>query len=224
MIETEGKIMQWSDEDKFEAGQIREQLEDTLSAVKVHEVALESGYVELGKVLLRVRQKRYWVIYGHKSWTEYIESMHDKIGRFQLFRYIGVVETLGSQFSDAELSQIGISKAATIRGLMLAKPDSPLPEKVREAALDPKSTTEDLRKVVFEETNVDQGHPGTFRDLEGFYATDEEWALIQRAFNVAKRTDPPIPNDLPKWAQLKEILTRMAADFLASFEAEVEGR
>ena len=225
-IEAEGKLMQWSEEDQTEAAQLKEQLEEQLSAVRVHEAALETGYVELGRNFLRVRQKRYWCspsFGSHRTWTDYIESFHERIGRFQLFRIVGVVETLSDRVSDSDLMKMGITKAAVLRSLVLEKPDSQLPENVVDAALDPKSTVEDLRKVIFEETNVQQEHPGKYRDLGGFYATDEEWEEVKRACDVAERVDPPISKEIPKWAKVKEIVIRLCREFLATYEAEVEG-
>jgi hypothetical protein len=217
-----GKLIQLSEIEQAEADQLKQTIDEQFALIQSHGRVLETTFVELAKSLKRVRETRYWIPWGYHSWTSYISSLHHKVARSTLFQYIGVVEALSGQISDEDLTKMGIKKALELKRVLSAKPDALLTDKVREVALDPDKTTDDLRVTVAEEQGVTPEYPGTWFDLGTVYVTADEKRLIQRAFSIAVRVDPPLSTAVPEWALKKSIIERLCQEFLSTYEAITE--
>jgi hypothetical protein len=222
-----GKLMQWSDADQADAETLKQQIDTDLTSLQGHEVELETGYVRLANALIRVREKRFWVLWEYQSWTSYLEAMEPRIkrGRAWIFRAIGTVGALREQFNAEEMTTMGINKAMELKKFTDQKPGERVPDDIRRAALDPKSTVPYLQQTIFESLNTKPENAGTwYQPFEGFYATEDEREMIQRGISIAKRVDPVIPNDLPRWAQDKAIIERLCMEFISTYSDEVEGK
>lgn len=202
---------------------ISSELAVLLNDIRRGELALASNFARLGSLLVQIRAKRYWQLWGFHSWSAYIESIRGSVekGRSQLYQVIGVAEQLLPVVSEQELVEMGISKAIELKRLLKSTGVKPSPEVVAKAK-DPAVTIQELRAELATSTHSDEfPRPGTWYDLGGFYATPEERQEIERGFNCAIHTDPVIPLDWPEWARKKEVVTRLAQEYLATYEATV---
>lgn len=217
-------IEHFSEQDKAEAQKIDNELKGLLTKIDENEQALTTNYVYLGLLLEQVRARKFWILYGAKSFGKWLTGLHGRVakGRSQLYAVIGVAEKLVPLVGEEKLLQMGISKAQELKALVTAKPDRPIAKEVIDVAIDPEKTREDLRVAISEHHDVKPENAGTWRDLGGCYMTAEEWAELQHAFKVAERTDPPIPIAWPDWARRKEVMTRFAVEYVATYGPEVE--
>ncbi len=117
---------------------------------------------------------------------------------------------------------MGITKAG-ILSQYVRETGKVVPQELIEQAIDPETKIEQFKAEVFSAAHIEQEPVGKWRDLKGFFATDEDWSVIQRACVVAMHIDPVIPKTIPEWSQRKEILMRWAQEFLSAYEAEVGG-
>ena len=104
-----GTLVTWSDTDRAEAEQLQHTLEAQFVLVRMHSDALNTTFVDLARSLQRVREKKYWSLWGYHSWTSYISTFHHRVRRSQLFNYVGVLDALESQVSAEDLSKMGIA-------------------------------------------------------------------------------------------------------------------
>jgi hypothetical protein len=227
MIETKGIVLTpWTDAEKADAEQTQVRLDEELSAVRAQESKLATDYVALAQTLIHIREKRYWLLWEFKNWTSFLNNLHHRIemGRTRLFQIVGVVEKLENQVSDEELRAMGLARALELKRVLTQKgSETRISDNVKQVATDPTKTLSDLRQAVFEDHNVKPEYAGDFFDMGGFYATAAERAELRRAWDLARRVDPPISPALPEWAQRKDIAIRMAQECISSWEAEVEG-
>lgn len=189
------------------------------------ETLLESGYGELAFRLKEMRDNKYWVgVYT--SFGDFIAHLGDtyNIGRSQLYKYMFTASELGEIVTPEQLSGIGITKAVALSDIKAQ--DGTISDAALAAASDPKVTVKDLKKLLFSENNkIAQPEDGTWRDCGfEFYATDEEWALLNSAANAARHTDPVTSEKLAPFMQLKDIVLKWAREYYGAYAAnEVEG-
>jgi len=183
--------------------------------IQLAETSLASNFVRLGNVLLRVRNDRFWIVWGHHSFGAYIKSLD--MGRTQLYQIISVVEALLPVVGEEGLKEIGISKGIELRRVVTTTGSLPSGELI-DKARDPAVKLGEIRELAFQEMHEKDLPPtGSYFHLGGFWATTDERAEIKQAFEVAKRTDPPIAHDLPEHSQLKEVILRMCREFYGTY-------
>jgi len=167
------------------------ELDEIIERIQKGETHLAKSYVSLGIVLFKIRSKRSWAD-EFKSFGDFIESVKEriKIGRTQIYQYVSTVEKLLPSMSETDLEAVGISKAIELQRIVLATGNRP-PKELVDKALDPCTTREEIKGAVFELLNVkSQAEKGTYRDLGGFYATEDEWKEVSDAFTATEHTDP----------------------------------
>jgi hypothetical protein len=198
---------------------------ETLAAkLGAAESQLEMGYGTLAVRLFDISKNRYWEG-AYKNFGEFMSHLTEKykIGRAQLYSYLSSARELEGAVTEAELSQMGISKALVLRDAV--KNGDALPVNALPAALDAKVTVKDLRKILFESGNLMADEEGTWYDTEmEFYVTGEERAEILRGFDIARKVDPPVSETLTEHAQRKEIMLRLCREFIGTYEREVYGQ
>ena len=207
-----------------EAERYRREIDELIRQICTSEANLSRDFVKLGTHLLTVREQKYWLLWEFKSFGAYLSGIQTQIGkaRAQLYQSISVVEKLLPEVTEGELAQMGISKAIALRKA-IDPSGHILPELVR-LAVDPKTTIEELRGAIYKECNLVPEEDGSWLDLGGIFVTAAEREELKRAQDVACRTDPIIPKDIPDHVRRKEIWMRMAQEYLATYENEVEGR
>lgn len=208
-----------------EAEILRREIESELGEASSQEETLSRSYVRIGILLYKFRQKEYWRTLDYSGFDHFISEIGEKFnkGRTMLYQYLGTVEKLLPQISADVLEAMGTSKALVLKQAQKAAGGRALPESVLTAALQPDVTANQLRTLAHEAYHV--GEPnydkGTWIDF-GVYATPDEREVFKRAFKCAERVDPVISKSLPDHIRRKEMLLRLAMEYLASYEAQVE--
>lgn len=214
-----------TEEERKAAQEASLEIESLLDSIHAQSTGLESNYARLGSLLLRIRNERYWLQWGHHSFGAYLKSIRGRLGtgRTQLYQVISVAETLLPLVGEADLAEIGKSKAIELRRIVTATGKRPSDELIAQAK-NPDTTLETIRALAFGEMHGEPPPNGTYYTLGGIYVSPEERDEIKRAIDVAKRTDPVVPNDLPEWAQTKEVLLRFAREYYSTYLPETSNQ
>lgn len=211
-------------EEKSKAHATHAQILALISEVTAQEKDLDGNYVRLGSKINTMQAKKYWIILGYASWTEYFDFLQNKFGtgRTQLYAYLGIAKTLLPAVSEQKLIDMGVSKASELRKAMQTTGVKPS-EAIIDMAVNPKVGLSEFRASVHKENHiVDEGEKGKWFDFKGCYLTDDEKREIFGAFDYARRVDPPISKKLPDHVQFREIMLRLAREFTGSWAETVE--
>lgn len=203
---------------------IKEEVEQLIKKINDGQWNLGKHFVQLGNKLLEIRTKRHWSEWGFESFGKYIETIREQIdkGRTQLYQTISISEKLLPTVSEADLEQMGISKAGELKKVVQAG-KQPTPELI-EKAKDRKVGVQELRAEVLKETSGEVPKDNeTYWDLGGFFVTKEERDEIKKAFHLAEIVDPPISKELPDHIRRKETMFRLCREFTGTYE-ELESR
>lgn len=203
------------------------QAEDRLKAVNqkaaqlaTAEGACESGYAQLGWMLLEVAELQLWRV-QHETFRDYLRAVAlvSKRTAGQLHQYFLTVRDLSDTFSAAQLEAMGITKAIRLRA---AKDYAiVLPAAVVHAALDPMVTVKDLKKIISETLKMPADDDGDWLDLEcEFMVSPEQRELLTQAINVAMHTEPLTKSTISKSAQMLDVMTKFAQEFLGSHSGD----
>lgn len=210
-----------SQEEILDAQQTNEQIEQIATLIQTNERTVSSSWVRLGSLAHKVRQKKYWQVYGHHSFGAFVASLEPKIKRkrSQVYLCVTVVETLGSQISEEKLEEMGISRANELK--KYAKESGKLvPEELLKTALDPEKDVDNLRAEIADALHKSPDEKGKWYDFGGFYVTDDERKLIEDTIELAKSIDPVIPHDIPEHSQKKEVFLRLSMEFQSAYAGE----
>lgn len=178
----------------------------------------ERGYAHLGRLLLEVSDLQLWKV-RYETWREYLNVVATISKRTvpQLQRYFLTVRDLSDCFKLEELEIIGITKAMQLRA---AKDYAiVLPEALRLAALDPKVTAKDLKKIIGTTLKMpsEDVDPLNWQDYEFEGPCTEERAVtIEAAIEAAIHTEPLIRPTLSAPEQRMEVLYRFAMEYLSA--------
>jgi len=172
----------------------------------------ERGYAQLGWLLLEVSSMQYWRVH-YSTFRDYLKSVAlvAKKTPEQLQRYFLTVRDLSEDFSASELELMGITKAMQLRQ---AKDYAVVfPSAVITAALDPKVTAKDLKKVIFTTLKMPE-EEGDWMDCEmEFMVTPEQRALIEHVIDVARHTEPLTKSTISKSAQMLDVMIKLCSEF-----------
>ena len=211
-----------SDFKEFTDGAERMRNVETQAAkMAVVEDGLERGYAHLGMMLLEVAEMQYWRVH-HDTFRGYLKSVAEKSKRTpgQLQQYFLTVRDLSDTFSPDQLESIGITKAIKLR---TAKDYAiVLPAAVITAALDPKVTAKDLKKVISVALKMpSDDEDGDWMNLDfAFYVTPEERATIEDAVEAARHTDPVTKQTIEESAQRKDVVLKWCMEFLGAHSGD----
>jgi len=207
--------------EKQAASKLNKEVIGLLDEIKKQEGGLATNFAKLGVLLTQVRGKKYWLLWGYKSFGEYIESIREQVdkGRTQLYGCISIAEKLLPVVGEESLSQMGISKALELKKAMQLTGKKPSAELVIKAK-DADVKVAELKASIANEYHIkDSSEKGNWWDFGGFYLTNDEKQEITDAMNVARKTDPVIYQELPEHMQRKEILLRFAREYLSTYGA-----
>lgn len=205
----------------YKANAVKTEIDVLIEQISDGQWSLGRKFVQLGVALLAVRANKYWEGWGYPSFGAYIDTVTVKLdrGRAQLYGYIGCAEKLLPKLGDDQLIEMGVSRALELAKVVNAgKVISPA---LLTKALDEKIPLTEFKAAVAGEIHQEIPENGKWRDVGGFYASQEEWEEIQRGFDIAARTDPVIAAATPDWAKRKEIQQRLVREYLATYEAAV---
>jgi hypothetical protein len=213
-------IESFSSEDKVEAKKVEEQIDSATSTILSATRTLASNYARLGSLLNQVRERKFWLLGNYKSFGEYIKFVEKKydIGHSQLYLGISIAQNLSPLLSEDTLCEIGITKAGVLSKYAEQSGVSTIPEDLMALATDPKKKVDELRgECALKLHNILPEEKGRWRDVGGFFASDEEWREWTQAIEIAKSVDPAIPHDQPEWLQLKQAALRLAQEFVGTW-------
>jgi len=179
----------------------------------------ERGYATLGWMLLEVATLQLWRV-QHETFRDYLRAvaMVSKKSAGQLHQYFLTVRDLSDTFTAEQLAAMGITKAIRLRA---AKDYAiVLPAAVVSAALDPLVSVKDLKKVISTALKMPE-EEGDWMDLEcEFMVTEEQRALLEQAIDVAMHTDPLTKSTISKSAQMLDVMTKFAQEFLGAHSGD----
>lgn len=179
----------------------------------------ERGYAALGGMLFAVAELQLWRV-RHETFRDYLRAVAlvSKKSAGQLHQYFLTVRDLSDTFTLDQLEQIGITKAIRLRA---AKDYAiVIPQVVVLAALDPKVTVKELQKVISVTLKMPD-EEGDWMDLEmEFMVTAEQRALFEQAIDVVMHTDPVTKSTISKSAQMLDIMTKFAQEFLGAHSGD----
>lgn len=213
-----------SKEDKAAAHSTHAQILAIIGEVLSQEKELDTSYVKLGTKIHTMQAKKYWIILGYASWSEYFEFLQDKFGtgRTQLYAYLGIAKTLLPMVSEQTLTEMGVSKASELRKAVETTGQQPS-EAILSMATNPKVGVPEFRAKLHQEQHIiDHNEKGTWFDFKGCYLTEDEKKEIFGAFDMARRVDPVIPKNWPSHQQFKEIMLRLAREFAGEWSEPLE--
>ena len=202
-----------------EGNVVLREVENRAKEMASFEAQCERGYAHLGWLLLEVAQMQYWRI-QHETFREYLKSvaMVSKKSPGQLQQYFLTVRDLSDSFSLAQLEVMGITKAIRLR---TAKDYAiVLPSAVVNAALDPTVTVKEMKKIISVTLKVPE-EEGDWMDCEmEFMVSPEERITIEQVIDVAMHTEPLTKSTISKSAQMKDVMMKLAMEFLSSHSGD----
>jgi hypothetical protein len=179
----------------------------------------DRGYAKLGWMLLEVATMQYWRI-QHETFRDYLRAvaMVSKKSSGQLHQYFLTVRDLSDTFNLSQLEAMGITKAIKLRA---AKDYAiVLPEDVVRAALDPTITAKELQKLISTTLKMPE-EEGDWMDLEfEFMVSPEQRELFEQVINVAMHTEPLTKSTISKSAQMLDVMTKLAQEFLGAHSGD----
>ena len=183
------------------------------------EALCERGYAHLGWLLLEVAEMHYWRVH-FSTFRDYLKhiALVAKKTPDQLHRYFLTVRDLSEDFNASELESMGITKAMRLRQ---AKDYAiVLPSAIITAALDPKVTVKDLKKLISTTLQIPD-EEGDWMDCEfEFMVTPEQRATIEEAIRVAKHTEPLTKSTISTSAQMLDVMIKFAQEFLGAHNGD----
>lgn len=218
MTEPTVEVVQITEQDRATAQAACQEVEELVEKIAKETNFLESNYAKLGSLLLKVRNERYWILLGHKSFGSYLKSLRGRLGtgRTQLYQTISLADSLLPLIGEETLLEVGKSKAIELRRIVTETGKKPSEEIINKAK-DPNTTIETIRELAFAEMHGEPPPSGSYFHLGGFHVTPEERDEIKRAMECAKTIDPVIPHDIPEPVQTKEVILRFSREFFGTW-------
>jgi hypothetical protein len=209
----------------LESEELQQQIEDTAEAIVEGNALFVSGFARLGYLLNIVRQKKYWQDWGFPSFGAYIKDIETRIkkGRSQIYGAISAVDRLLPYADEGQIEKMGITKALELSKMVKLTGSAPSSD-ILKSAMDSEVDSGEFKAKLFQENNVLKAEDkGTYYDIGGFYATEDEVLELDKAFDLATQTDPPIPQETSEWQRRKEVYLRLSREFIGTYENEVYG-
>ena len=210
-------------------------IDSLLSQISAHELRLAKSYARLGGLLREVKNQQYWIAYGYDRFSSYLEFVRTKIGRerSQVYAILSVAETLLPLMSESSLEAVGISKAHELRRLVkeggnveaeILDPDNQTEDiagsvRIMDYASRPGVTAKQLRVKVNELLHIHEDVKGSWLDLGGLYATEDERQEIDQFWEVGRKMFAP-PDEHAEHVWKHEVFMAAVRESLSTWSAE----
>jgi hypothetical protein len=207
-----------------EADGLKTDIERLVGTITDELHSLASQWIRLGMLLNTAQKKQYWKQWGHTSWGSYLQSISGRLerGRSQLYEYLGVVQKLLPVAGEETLAKIGISKARELKRIYGVFQKSPPPE-IIEVAAGP-ATINELREAIYDNLNQKEPEKEKYAySTIAYRLPRDEQEVLERAKEIALKTDPVVQPNVSPEQQWGEALWRWAVYYLGGKEAEVLG-
>ena len=214
-----GIVKSFSDEQKQEAKELATKIEEITQTILEEKQSLDRNFVKLSQYVNEVRSKKYWLLGNFRSFGDYLDDIEKKfnVGKSQLYVYMSTTRNLLPSLGEEELVDIGITKAKVLSKYVEQSGQQTIPEDILNSAKDPATTAEKLDAEVNSKLHNVMPEKGKWFQVPGFFLDDDERAEILDAFELAKSIDPVVKNNIPQWQQMKEVLLRIAREFIGSY-------
>lgn len=211
------------------AQKLHQEILQCLGQACLNEFVLERSWMYIGELLTKCKANEHWRELGFESWEKYMFELKTKFkrGRTQLWSYQTIAETLLPTIDGETLEEIGVSKAGEIKKhvnkALKAGKSQEIPSEILEVAKKPETTAKELRAVLGQFANsAENENNGTWRDLDGFFATKEEWDEYKNCVFMTARL-LGIKNHIPEHLARKEVFMAWIREFWGTHAAEVFG-
>jgi len=203
-----------------EATAVLKRVDTQVAMLASAENGLERGYAYLGYLLLEVYEMQYWRVH-FSSFREYLNDIGSKFNRSagRLQQYFLTVRDLSDTFTRPQLEAMGITKAIQLRQ---AKDYAiVLPGEMCAAALDPKITATDLKKLIATLLHMPKDEDGDWMECKmEFMVSPEQRATIQDAINAAMHTDPVTKSTISESAQMLDVMMKLSMEYLGAHSGD----
>ena len=198
---------------------LRERVNFLLDRIEESRGRLQMDFVVLGNTLLEIRDTRKWVGWGFPSWGAYVGSLQHRVerGRSQLYDLVGVAEKLLPSICEADLKQIGVSKAIELKR---ALKHGELSGEVIEKAKDANTTVKELRAELFK-TVQPPDEKDVYWEMR-FFLSPEQLKEVQQAFAIAAKLNTNITPEMSEQMRKKLCFMDMVREFIGTWSAEVK--
>lgn len=210
-------------QDESRAKELQSEIEKALENAKESYARLMRSFARLGNVLLEVRSKYFWRLYGYDTWGAYMASIETqaKKSHTQLHSYITVAEKLNPYLEENQIETMGISKAMELARIPKFFGVAPSKELI-EYAINSDITTSELRGEIYKKYQLSEEDKGKYFDLGPVLVTPEQKALILKVFDLAPKVDPPFDISWPDMVIKTQTILRMCEECESSWSQEVQ--
>jgi hypothetical protein len=202
------------------AGDMLDRVRKQAEHIGAQGTGLEKGYADLGWDLLEVAEMQYWRV-NYDTFKEYLKlvAARARMTVPMLQRYMLTVRDLSDSFTHEQLQTIGITKAMKLRAVKDMA--IVLPHAIVEAALDPKITVAELKKIASKELKLPEEEEVDWLDCEmEFPVTAEQRLTIEQAIKAAMQADPPTKLNISRPAQMLDVMLKFSMEFLGANPSE----
>lgn len=172
----------------------------------------ERGWAHFGRLVLEVAEMGYWQL-KYDRFADYLKdvSVVARKTPAQLKRYFLTVRDLSNVFDSDQLEKVGITKAMKCRTALDYA--IVLPSAIINAALDPKITAMELKKVISVTLKMpEEEDKGIWIDVE-MMATAEQAQFIKETFDIAKHTEPITKSTISEEQQNLDVMLKLCMEF-----------
>ena len=205
--------------ERKKAESLLSRVDSLLDRTRAAQDQLYQDYVEIGVALMEVQESKAWLVREFHSYDAYIKGCEERFGRGRtaLYGYKSVAERLLPSIGKEDLISIGIGKSQPLAAYVKRTGKQPN-DVLLAAARNPEIGVDEFKATIAEQLHEKPEPSGKWYEIGGFYCSPSEKQEIQRGFEVAATTDPPISPDLPDWAHRKAVIQRLVMEFLATYE------
>lgn len=211
----------FSPEQKTESEVLRQHIAIQVQRVRQGYEDFSRGFVRLGQLMYRVRSTRCWSLWGYHSFNAYVKDVGLTVDkkRTQIYGTVGIAERLLPNVPEKELENMGITNAMALARVVKISGKAPSPEVVRQGAT---MHRDEYQAVLEQEFRVfDDKDKGKWRNIGGFFSTEEEWKTIQLAFEIAAKMEQ-FGKEVPENQRTKQILISLSEEFIGTHGGELE--
>jgi hypothetical protein len=206
--------------DRQRAEELKDEIDKTVVWIAGGYTAVHQGFVRLGALVLEVEKKRFWYLWGSTSYHNYILDLGKKIlkGQTQIYHSVSVARYLLPHVSQDDLEKMGITNASALARVVRITGKVPSDNIVRAGR---EMTLQEYRAALAKEFKIIDTKPGErWRELGGFWCSDEEWETIQQAFRILKMQmieSGEITNESHEQYCLKITILHMAEEIIGTY-------
>lgn len=214
----------FTEQEILSANVVKANVENLISTIEKSAKALNESYVSLGAALVTVSDKKLWMVWGLKSFGEYLETVGPRINysRSQMYNIIGIAEKLLPVVSEENLVKMGVTKAGMLAKAVKNTGEPPTEELVSKA-VDPKTKADEFEEEVAHAFHmVEPNSKGKFYSLGFVMLEDDEKTEFMNAVQIAIKMGAEVKHPVEKWTDLtptekKIVLQKWIMEYVGTY-------